>query len=70
MEFSEVGVVDELGSLSNYHGNSNENLTQKTSFTFLKLLRYYPELSGSWICEDGVQVQTEQEEFTVCSRSP
>ena len=47
MEFSEVGVVDELGSLSNYHGNSNENLTQKTSFTFLKLLRYYPELSGS-----------------------
>ena len=29
-------------SLSNYDGNTNENVTQKTNFTFLKLLRYNP----------------------------
>ena len=31
-----------LGNLSNYDGDANENVTQKTNFTFLKLLRYYP----------------------------
>ena len=50
------GSCDLLGSLSNYDGNANENVTQKTNVTFLKLLRYYlnyfnlsnvAELSGS-----------------------
>ena len=31
-----------IGSLSSYDGDANENLTQKTNFIFLKLLRYYP----------------------------
>ena len=31
-----------IGSLSNYDGNANENVTPKTNFTFLKLLRCYP----------------------------
>ena len=31
-----------LESLSNYNGNATENITQKTNFTFLKLLCYYP----------------------------
>ena len=31
-----------IGSLSNYHGNANENATQKSTFTVLKLLRYHP----------------------------
>ena len=29
------------GHLSNYGGNANENVTQKTNFTFLKVLRNY-----------------------------
>ena len=33
-----------IGSFSNYDGDSNENVIQKTNFTLLnsKLLRYYP----------------------------
>ena len=31
-----------LGSLSNYDGDANENVTRKTNFTVLQLLRYYP----------------------------
>ena len=30
-----------IASLSNYDGNANENVTQKTNFNFLKLLRCY-----------------------------
>ena len=66
-------IIIYLGSLSNYDGNANENVTQKTNFTSLKLLRYYPmaELTRSWICKDGGQVQIEKGEFAVvCSRSP
>ena len=39
-ELKEMGLT--LGSLSNYDGTTNENVTQKTNFTFLKLLRYFP----------------------------
>ena len=35
---------DTIESLSNYDGNGNENGVQKTNFTFLKLLLYYPNL--------------------------
>ena len=31
-----------IGSFSNYDGNGNENVTQKTNLAFLKLLRYHP----------------------------
>ena len=75
-----VGSDWELGSLSNYDGNANENVTRKTNLTFSKLLRYYhnwfnlsyvTELSRSWICNDGGQVQIEKGKFAVvCSRSP
>ena len=35
-------AASSLESLSNYDGDANENATQKTNFTFLKPLRYYP----------------------------
>ena len=36
------GFTTMIGSLSNDDGNAKENVTQKTNFTFLKLLRCYP----------------------------
>ena len=36
------GYPPALVSLSNYDSDANENVTQKTNFTFFKLLCYYP----------------------------
>ena len=60
------------GNLSNCEGNTNENATEQTNFTLLKLLYHYSsqlnlnneaKLSRSCICKDGVQVQIEKENF-------
>ena len=39
--FSNSGLLGTIENLSNCNGNTNTNYTQKTNFTFLKLLRHY-----------------------------
>ena len=69
-----------IGSLSNDHGNGNENVTRKYIFISFVLLRDYfnslnfyknGELSRNQIARSGVQVKKENDKFTVVrSRSP
>ena len=69
-----------LGTLRNNDGNANENAAWKYKFALLVLLHDYSnsfnlydvaKLSSNKTGGNGVQVQTENEKFTVvCSRSP
>ena len=69
-----------LGTLRNHDGKANENVAWKYKLALLELLSDYSnssnlynmaELSSNGTGENGVQVETENEKFTVmCSRTP